>query len=285
MGERRGVRLRFAKQPLTGDLLFAWALGAPYHVPVGYPVDGLDPGHRAGSWRLGGMISRRLSKIGLANSWGVRDRADLFEAMEHLGPDGHRHDNRRTLGAFLSLDPEHRAELRTEAEAEAAADAAAEGPKRLLWLLDLSGREPERLRGAPLLGFDAARGAMLAREGLIHGWFRDEEVRGYLLALAAETVETFGSWEEFGRDFLLSRAMWEGKETPETDPYARAVNLLLGDEASPWRRVPWGVSAAPSPWAVPGAPAWRRREESEDEADDTPPPTRAPRARGGHGFR
>lgn len=233
---------RAAPVPLTGERLFAWALGAPYHVAHGTFVDGpedpADPAVKSQVPPTREMLSR---------DWGVDRPDDLVSRMTRLGNEGHRRTNRERVNRYATMWRPGVAAAREEylgvmrEGGEEAGNAAAD-----LWLLDAVQADRRGIRGSPLLAFDVARGIMLAREGLMLGWLGEEAAFAYVLDAARDARRTYRSWEEYGADFLLSRDVWAGGE--ERDDYDEIVGRLLSRKDSPWRRVPW---EAAGPWATP----------------------------------
>jgi hypothetical protein len=224
------------------DQRWAYAVGAPYHVGHGRPVDGLPDAAEIDRERT--MLTR---------DWGIEDRASLIEAMNRLGDEGHRHRLRLKLNyyamiwrpAVASMREELRASIREGGEE---ADEAAAN----LWRLDAVQAGAPGIRSSSLLAFDAARGIMLARDGLMLGWIEEEEAMAYMLNAARDVRRSYASWQAFGADFLLSRNVWAGNGDPDT--FDAVVALLGRDATSPWRTLPWdaGDLAIPAP-VRPGA--------------------------------
>ena len=243
--------IRRAKVPLSGERLYAWALGAPYHLLHGSPVDGWDgPYSRS---------DRKAQQEMLGRDWGVHGREDLVTRLNNLGNDGHRRGHREQVNRFSTTWRPNVAAAREawrgtiREGGEDAGEAA-----RDLWLLDVVQADVRGVRSAPLLAFDAARGIMLARDGLLLGWLSEDEAFDYMLDVARDAGRTYGSWAEFGADYLLSRSVWAG--TFESDAFDHAVERLLRDKASPWVSTPWAqpglaVPRPVRPWNA-GVPVW-----------------------------
>ncbi|MET0270100.1 MAG: DUF1266 domain-containing protein [Sphingomonas sp.] len=237
------IRVYGARRPFaSAEQRWAYAIGAPYHVAHGYPGDGLP--EAIGAEREATMLQR---------DWGITDRTGLIAAMTHLGDEGHRHRLGTKLRyysmiwrpAVASLREELRASIREGGDeaAEAAAD---------LWRLDAVQADLPGIRSSALLAFDAARGIMLARDGLLLGWLEEDEAWPYMLEVARDVRRSYASWQAFGADFILSRNVWAGDGEPDT--FDAVIELLNRDQASPWRTLPWGGGDLPIPAPVrPGA--------------------------------
>ncbi|MGB3738488.1 MAG: DUF1266 domain-containing protein [Pontixanthobacter sp.] len=244
-------KIRLSDTPIANPArAFAYALGAMFHVTARLPVDALPPGEGFGP------------KI-LARDWGITDTDTLVAQLNQLGFAGHRQDHvervRYYTMMFRPAVAARREELRDIIrESGDRAEAASQD----LWLLNAVQADMPGLRSAPLLAFDAGRAVMLTREGLCNGWLQDDAAWAYLLDLAREVQATFGSWEEYGADFLLGRKVWKGQDSAEL--FDRVIPDLLSAPNSPWVRLPWGVPdltiPGPVATAAKGAPNWSLEE-------------------------
>ena len=236
-----------AKRPFASiEQRWAYAVGAPYHVGHGHPVDGLPEPVNADSQRA--MLAR---------DWGIEDRVSLIEAMNHLGNEGHRHRLALKLRYYAMIWRPAVASMREELRAtireggDEAEDAAAN-----LWRLDSVQADLPGIRSSSLLAFDAARGIMLARDGLMLGWIGEDEAWSYMLEVARDVRRSYPSWAAFGADFVLSRNVWAGNGDP--DVFDAVVKLLGREPASPWRTLVWdaGDLAIPAPVRIGADLVW-----------------------------
>lgn len=236
-------------QPIADEArAWAYALGAMYHVAQGFHVDGPTGEPEAG-------LNERI----LADSWGATNRAELVGRMTDLGNDGHRHDHVRLVRYYCMLwrpavaakREEYRAELRE-------GGAAAEEARAALWRLDAVQANVGDIRSSSLLAFDAARGIMLARAGLMLGWLSDDDAWTYMLNVARDVQRTYGSWTDYSADFVLARNMWAGDGS--TDIFDAVIAGLRTDAASPWVTLGWSQPALGVPRPArpldPTAPYW-----------------------------
>jgi hypothetical protein len=241
------IKLIYAAGPLlASDRAWAYAVGAPYHVAHDLAVDAVVP-DKQGDFQQE-MFSR---------DWGIENREDLIAQMTNLGDEGHRRRHGMTLRYYATLWRPRVASLREECRAaireggEEASDMAA-----ALWRLDAVQANTRNIRSSPLLAFDAARGVMLARAGLMLGWLADDEAWDYMVAVARDVQRTYSSWEQYGADFILSRNVWAGDDSH--DIFDDVVALLLAKPESPWRKLRWdlplGVSTRES--ADDELPVW-----------------------------
>lgn len=215
-------------QPFADEArAWAYALGAMYHVAQGFHADAPTGEPEAG-------LNERI----LADSWGATNRAELVGRMTDLGNDGHRHDHVRLVRYYCMLwrpavaakREEYRAELRE-------GGAAAEEARAALWRLDAVQANTGNIRSSSLLAFDAARGIMLARAGLMLGWLSEDETWAYMQDVARDVQRTYSSWADYSADFVLARNVWAGDGS--TDIFDAVIAGLLTDAASPWVRLVW----------------------------------------------
>jgi len=77
---------------------------------------------------------------------------------------------------------------------------------------------------------------MVARLALCAGYISDAETLAYIRAAAIEAQQAFSSWEDYGRHYLKGLERWAGRPIKA---YEKAVDFLLKDPGSPWRRLEW----------------------------------------------
>ncbi len=204
---------------------WAYALAAPYHVQHEVPVD---------AWPAPARRVRDDMTLICRRDWSVESREDLVRVLDWLAREGHRKPHRLAIRRDCLLDGTALAARRAELRAAVHPEALEE-----LWRLDATQVGWHGMRRGVLLGFDAARAAMLVRCGVVLGWLDQAGAWAYLTAVAADVRRSFGSWAEYAADFKLSRALWRAVDAP--DLFDAITDRLLADERSPWRRLPWTV--------------------------------------------
>jgi Protein of unknown function (DUF1266) len=168
----------------------------------------------------------------LSDWWGVRNREDLLSALEWIDDGGHR-INFEKLGIFLgSLDEQQHAELLKKVRRnEQAKNEIAVVTK----YYDQLGRKS-------LLGWDYSRYISLCRWGYLVGYLSPEEAWERIMRAALKLQQTFDSWKDLGRNYLIGREFWSYEETRKSGRlYRDAYERLLNDSAGPWKRNPWGL--------------------------------------------
>lgn len=242
----------FAAAPGTVDPLRAWAcaVGAPLLVNDGMPLDTLiDPGSE-----LARATATRVA-TNLRKWWNVDDRAGLVDKLDWLGRDGHRRrylDNVRYY--CLMRRPNvaaRREEIRTAAETD---------PEAIEEMYRLNAVQANHgdIRASSFLAFDAVRAVMLTQAGRVLGWLDETEAWDYLLDVARAVQHTYGSWSDYGADFVRARNYWAGADL--RDRVTLTVAQLQTATPSPWQ-LTWSQPALSVPRPVredaPGAPVWR----------------------------
>lgn len=226
--------------------LWAYALGAPYHVQHAVPLNALPPKTANNTAMLAKMLKE---------GWSVESEEDLLRVLSWLGAEGHRRSHGLDLRRYSLLRRPAIAARREELR-----EAAQDNPDALeeIWRIDAIQADLEGIRGADLIGFDAARAVMVARSGWVMGWISEEHMWHFVLDAARDVQRRFTAWADYARDFRLSRNMWRGRN--DLDHFDDIIALLLADKASPWLRLPWPVDGleAPRPARAfdPGAPLW-----------------------------
>jgi hypothetical protein len=226
--------------------LWAYALGAPYHVQQGLPLDALPRASTALRESMAAMCKR---------DWSIEGADDLVQTLGWLATEGHRHQHQFRIRQYCLMRRPAVAARREELR-----EAGQEQPAALaeLWRLDAVQSDWHGARGGVLLGFDAARAVMLVRCGQMLNWLPDAAAWRYLTALAADVRRSFASWDEYAADFSLSRAWWKGDGARDT--FDDIVDQLLADKSSPWRTLPWDITGLEIPrpvdHGVDGAPSW-----------------------------
>jgi Protein of unknown function (DUF1266) len=170
--------------------------------------------------------TRRL----LEEWWGIGNRDDLFGALSWIEQGGHRQVF-SALGARASqLGPEDLKKVVGRLNSEDANSVL------------VARRYYEKLGGQSITGWDFGRYINLCRWGVQVGYLSEEEAWPRVMYAAIILQQSFGSWQEFGENYLIGREFWSLRQTQKDGPAMRASYLrLLNDPSSPWNRIPWGL--------------------------------------------
>jgi hypothetical protein len=204
---------------------FAYALGAPYHMMHDVPLNAL-PTPKS---RLLQTVTRMLK-----DAWAIEGGEDLVRTLNWLGMEGHRRSHNLKIRRYSLLRRPAVAARREELR-----DVGQEDPEGLeeLGRLDAVQADADGIRGGILIGFDAARAVMLARDGCLLGWLSEERLWDYVLDVARDVQR---KQADVIFDVIIER--------------------LLTEAGSPWRRLPWPVLGLEVPRPVRpidrAAPVW-----------------------------
>lgn len=92
----------------------------------------------------------------------------------------------------------------------------------------------EELQKLGTLGWDAGRLNFIARAAMDYGYISAEECREAVDYAYGMVCDAFGSWDEFGRSYVLGRSIWSGDTS-----MSALLEDLLQDPKSPWSYLPW----------------------------------------------
>jgi hypothetical protein len=87
-----------------------------------------------------------------------------------------------------------------------------------------------------LLAWDIARASMVARHAVLAGCLAESEAWSYLRNVATKAQTSFESWRDYGSRYRRGRIRWSGALH---DKFDDAVEFLLANPQSPWRRLDW----------------------------------------------
>lgn len=219
--EHSAVRSRGAGR---GQAVRRWALGCAAVLTERNHDD-----HR----RLAGCDLTERSKaekrLILADSWGIRGRADLLATLTSLEEEGHRADF-AVMGALIALLDQDTYErlLAVEREPEAASK------------MEIARTHYTQLGDKSLYGWDYSRAICLCRWGYVAEYLSEEEAWNRIMPLARVLQDKFDSWEDLGRNYLIGRRFWSHRETVANGwLYEDAVQRLLDMRDSPWNQYAW----------------------------------------------
>lgn len=185
--------------------------------------------NREGTRTLAADTPARAREI-LAVGWKVRTRDDLFNALNEL-EEGQEREMFSKMGE------------RTSAMSEAEFEKVA---RRLNPLqangLRVAREYYPRYQGQSLLGWDYARYINVCRWGVAAGYMTPDEAWPRIMNAARTLQRTFGSWQEFGQNYMVGRKFVppiDGGLPPES--LQAAYSWLISNPASPWQRIPWNL--------------------------------------------
>jgi hypothetical protein len=154
------------------------------------------------------------AKNSLSGSWGVEDKASLEETKEWLLTEGHNLDAMELLSQEYGISTEV---SREELEEKTNGD---DNQNSLLAAYDARAAFGE----AGIKAWDLSRVGTIMGFGYAAGYCTYEEALDGMLEAAQIAKESFGSWDEFNKSYLLGYAYWseESLEDPESSASERA---------------------------------------------------------------
>ncbi|TMQ67958.1 MAG: DUF1266 domain-containing protein [Candidatus Eisenbacteria bacterium] len=166
----------------------------------------------------------------LHDRWGIDDRFDLLQALEHLDREGHRVEFQRQGQSLLAM---------TDARYQMALLAARNRPD-VVRRMKLLRAHYQRHRRTSLLGWDYCRYIMLCRWGYMLCFLTEDEAWRQMLPAARTIQGGFGSWAELGEDYLVGREFWSHEEMDRTGKIYRDIETwLVKNPRSAWNQLPW----------------------------------------------
>lgn len=172
---------------------------------------------------------KKVDAKGVADSWGITDTNTAHEAIEWLLTGGHRAHWEKTLDAYRGTSNEE--DSRAAAFAKNLEDAL---PRIMHY--QLIGSEAE-LFAKKIDAWDYGRIVFLASESLYLGYLTEAEAMDYALKALQEASQTYSTWTEYARSYLLGRLMWGGARS-DTYDFVMVMMAMLQYEDSPWNRYP-----------------------------------------------
>jgi ankyrin repeat protein len=171
----------------------------------------------------------------LQDSWGISDRDSFLQALEWIDQGGHRQ-------LFSALG-----ERSSRASAEELSAVISKLNSEDANSLTMAHRYYEKFGSQSITAWDYGRYINLCRWGVAAGYISEEE--GWPRAMHAAQIlqQTFGSWKEFGENYIVGREFWSLRQTKINGQEMRSrYQRLVSDPASPWNRIPWELSLQPS---------------------------------------
>ncbi|MBN1844622.1 MAG: DUF1266 domain-containing protein [Sedimentisphaerales bacterium] len=185
----------------------------------------------------------------LSESWGIESREDLLSSIKILEEHGHRESFNRMglLVSSLSQGEYEKFVQRITSE---------ENQNELRIVRQYY----QELGDKSILGWDYSRIICLCRWGYHVGYITEDEAWEKILSTARILQNTFDSWEDLGRNYLIGRQFWSYENTKDDGyKFEDAYQRLLDMPTSPWKRYSW-VMNLDDPNALKEAPKKKKRD-------------------------
>jgi hypothetical protein len=168
----------------------------------------------------------------LAKWWGVRSRAELLETLRWLDEDGHR----RAFNDLARALPQASA-----AQLDAIQKRCSEDPT-FSNRVDIVRKYQKELGTKSILAWDYGRYVSLCGWGYVVGFLTADEAWRKIMPVASFLQDTFDSWDDLGRSYVIGREFWSPGKSPES---RRSYANMLNNASSPWNRLPWSMDLKP----------------------------------------
>jgi hypothetical protein len=188
--------------------------------------------------------SRAEKRVILADSWGIHNRADLLVTLASLQAEGHRADFEAVGKLMAGLDQDTYEKL-----------LAAEDDPEAISKMEIARAYYPLLGAKSLYGWDYSRAICLCRWAYVAGYISEQEAWDTIMPLARVLQQTFDSWEDLGRNYLIGRKFWSHEQTTKNGWLCEdAVQRLLDMRDSPWNQHPWDLDLSESDEFAPIPP-------------------------------
>jgi len=180
---------------------------------------------------------------GLAKAWEITDPQSAMETIGWLLHEGHRgYYDIAVRGSALKGQAQNDFILEAASEEIDAGKLAAfvenfQGAFGTLYQAEIA-RKPEEYQ-ANILAWDVGRCVTVARMCFDAGYLTEDQAWEAIHAAAELAKPAYSSWKEFGRSFILGRAMWGG-DTMMLDGLIEIYQALLENDNSPWKQTKFG---------------------------------------------
>jgi hypothetical protein len=172
----------------------------------------------------------------LIESWGMSDHDSTIATINWLKFHGHREEfekKRRSLVEQTHDDEKEYQRLkpqlmRTLPHVE---------PESQEFVLDLIWKHRHETEVKSLVGWDYARMINICRWGYGYGFISEEEAWSNMLYAGKELQNTFSSWDDLSKNYVIGRTYWQG--SGDNAYTVAAINWLKTDPKSPWKKNDW----------------------------------------------
>ncbi|MCK5594698.1 DUF1266 domain-containing protein [bacterium] len=173
-------------------------------------------------------------KTSLQEWWGVENRKDLLDTLKWIEKGGHR-KGFAEMGAYLASPNSVQSYIYN------LKDKVKNDPERKN-KVDMVEKHYRTLGRKSLLGWDYSRYVSLCGWGYLIGYLSEAEAWEFIMPVAIMLQETFDSWEDLGRNYLIGREFWSLRQTQRSGArYKTAYDKLCAYPDSPWLNIPWNL--------------------------------------------
>ena len=174
--------------------------------------------------------SKKSGKKSLEEMWGITDGESAIATLEWLKNEGHRSEYDEILMQRLAKE-------RGESNGGDCGKAFNEETAALLddsWKKLLEKQALDASNFKTTKAWDLGRMVNVARWCFGYGFISKEQAWEYIFHAYDAASSEYANWEEFGKAYIVGRAMWDGP-TVATDVTIECVERLHSHKKSPWR--------------------------------------------------
>jgi len=198
-----------------------------------------------------GLEKEKIMNI-VENWWGLNNAEEALAKLEYLDKKGFAYYFPTVWDAFLTNDEEEKKQiildsfgdggLLPEEEVIEDLDKAYAQQYNLTetyqeLLDDEVIRKREDIKQYGVIGWDCGRLNFLARLCYDAGYISEEQAWNYINKAYYLAKRTFTTWEDFGKSYVIGRAMWGGADS-DNSGIAEIAKHLWSDPKSPWTNMP-----------------------------------------------
>jgi hypothetical protein len=170
-------------------------------------------------------------KDGLDEWWGIKNKDDLTRILYWLETSGHRSQFQKLGRQIEKLNFAEFSNM-----LQKTTDKERQNELRIVH------QYYKKLGKKSLVGWDFERAIFLCRAGYECGYISENEAWYRIMNYAQLLQQTFDSWEDLGRNYLIGREFWSYKHTSETgDEFNDTLMRLLEMPSSPWNTLDWNM--------------------------------------------
>ncbi len=163
--------------------------------------------------------------------WNISSREDLFDTLNWIRNGGHRAEFDDMSAMLYMATDEHIVALRREFANEPGVSNK----------LDVILRYKDDVKGHSIIAWDYSRYIALCGWGYIAGYLTEQEAWNLIMPAAILLQQSFDSWKELGKNYLIGREFWSLRQTQKNGKnFEHAYKALLSANGL-WSKLPWGL--------------------------------------------
>jgi hypothetical protein len=167
----------------------------------------------------------------LKESWDIENNADLMRNLYWLESRGHRASFQKLGREIQKLSFDEFAKMLKNTT-----------DKDRFNELQVAREYYPKLGKKSLVGWDFARAIFLCRTGYECGYISENEAWYRIMNYAQYLQQTFDSWEDLGRNYIIGRKFWSYQRTQASGgDFEDAFKILTETPSSPWKKLDWNM--------------------------------------------